>query len=176
MCSSLCTDLASSLNQPTGPYGYGMDSRLPPRQDSTQSDTVMFGMSAMNNSIAQQNKSGSDACLLNTGRGEMKPSLGMAGGGLGGYSDLGWLNIDNSAFLSSSPNMSTYCGDMMSGLGPMVSMNDNFPLLDEGMVKSTNPSLNGFASHSEMNPFMDSVTTGPFATDNPQLLDLHLTS
>ena len=175
---SISLDLASSLNQPAGPYSYGVDSRLPPRQDSTQSDTVMFGMSAMSNSLAQQNKSGSDACLLNTGRGEMKPSLGMAsaGSGLGGYNDLSWLNIDNSTFLSSSPNMSSYCGDMMSSLGPTVSMNDNFPLLNEGMVRSGNPTLNEFANHSEMNPFMDSVTSGPFATDNSQLLDLHLNS
>ena len=161
--------MGASLSQPSS-YSYLPGGKVPPRQDSAQSDTSLLNMVTGNN-LAQQNRSGSDLCLMPGGRGDVKvPSAIGTGMANGNFGDLGWLNLDNcGTMLSASPNLTSYMG---------IPQPDQFQLslLEDPSLKSSNGNLNGLSNSGEVHPFLDSTSTGHsvlFGSEDAHLLDHH---
>lgn len=161
--------MGASLSQPSS-YNYLPGGKGPPRHDSTQSDTSLLNLVPGNN-LAQQNRSGSDLCIMTAGRGDVKvPSAVGTGMANGSYGDLGWLNLDNCcSMLGASPSLPSYMG---------MPPPDQFQLslLEDPSLKNSSGNLNGLTSSGEVHPFLDSTSTGHsvlFGSEDPHLLDHH---
>ena len=157
--------------------------RMPlPHQDSTQSDSVMFGV-PMNQSL----KSSSSELLSSLGGGasthENKPAISSNGGP--NYSEFGgMLNLDSS-LLGSSPNMQGYFQDSQNTMHQgMYDYFQNSSTDDMGFKPSSG--MADFTSSLESHPLMENTglshiggggnVGGLFGMDGSNFLDMNLTS
>lgn len=169
--------MGASLSQPNS-YNYLPGGKVPPRHDSTQSDTSLLNMVTVGSNLAQQNRSGSDLCLMTGGRGDVKvPSTISAGMANGSYGDLGWLNLDNCcSMLSASPNLSSYCDLPAGGMGIPPPDQFQLSLMEDQSLRNSSGNLNGLTNSGEVHPFLDSTSTGHsmlFGAEESHLLDRH---
>ena len=142
-------------------YGGG---KLGGRQDSTQSDSIMFGGSGVqfgNPHLGPQHKSGSDLCLLPPR--EVPKPIPIGNSSYTGNSnmmlvnELGWLDLDNSSAVSLSPTMNAFAGLNHSNPGSLPHEQFHLNFLDEAQgMKSSNPTLSSLGSHpGEMHSFLE---------------------
>lgn len=116
-----------------------------------------------------------DLGLMNSSR-DIKPMMG----GLSGYNDMSWLNLDtSSALLSGSPNMHSYVPDLHSALNSAHPY-EHFQLgLDDSTgMKSSSGSINALATGgNEMQSFLEPLShNGLYGHDSGLLMNLDMTS